>query len=85
MSNKKKDILKRIQEKPLFGINFRGRPPWDKDGKLTFDDFIDQPVIGLDFHPVDFDPFPKLTKAIERGGLKAGFKYIKKKLRRKKK
>ena len=46
---------------------------------------FDQPYIGLDLHPVDADPFPKLTKAIEKGGLLAGFKYIKKKLRRKKK
>ena len=58
--------------------------PKKKTKKLTRKFFFpdkDRPIIDTDLY--EGDPFPELTKEIEKGGWSSGIKYVKKKIKRK--
>jgi len=78
-------LTERFRNKPLFGFNLRGKTHWEKDDEFTTGDLIDQPWIGFDLNPIDWEPIPGLSKSFEKGGWSAAFKHIKRKLWRKKK
>jgi len=69
--------------KPLFGFNTKQRgPPTRRWGWKNYDT---DAWIGFDLDVMTLDPTPELTKAIDRGGLKEGYKHIKKVVSRKRK
>ena len=41
-------------------------------------------ALGLDHDPYNIDPFPELTKELDRGGWPAGIKHIKRKIKKRK-
>jgi len=51
-----------------------------KDRKLTWKMVKEQPWIGVDLEPVDWDPTPGLSRAIDEGGIKGGLRHLKLKL-----
>jgi len=53
-----------------------------KSRKLTWKLFKEQPYIGIDLEPVDWEPMPELSKAIDKGGWPAGLKHLKSKLKK---
>jgi len=53
-----------------------------KDRKLTWKMVKEQPVIGIDLDPVDWDPTPELSSAIDKGGIGGGLRHLHLKLKK---
>jgi len=53
-----------------------------RDRKLTWKMVKEQPWIGVDLEPVDWDPTPELSNAIDKGGVKGGIKHLQRKIGR---
>jgi len=47
-----------------------------KSKKLTWKMVKEQPYIGIDLEPVDWDPAPELSRAIDIGGISGGLKHL---------
>ena len=53
-----------------------------KPRRLTVKMLKEDPLIGIDLDPVDWDPAPEFSNALERGGWGAGIKHIQRKLKK---
>jgi len=54
----------------------------DRSRKLTWKLFKEQPSVGIDLEPVDWDPMPGLSNAIDKGGWPEGLKHLRGKIRK---
>lgn len=76
---KKKHLIDKIVR-----INLSRKPHPQK--KVIMGKIMDDArIIDIDIRPIEWDPFPKLSKEIELGGWPKGIKHIKKKFRKKNK
>ena len=85
-----KDKKRRLSLKESFGKALgHAIRPFKKDTphkKLSLESLhIKNIAFGLDKDPYDFDPFPDLTKALEKGGWEEGLRHIKNKTRKRRK
>lgn len=67
-------------KRQFFRLNLSTKP---QNKKITSKMILkEDPWIGVDMRPMDWDPTPDLTRAIEKGGWSGGIKHIKRKLKK---
>ena len=83
MSRRKKRVEDiEFSAKPFFYVNLSKEPHPPLSRNRNYFSELFPAIVGVDRRPIDVDPFPEFSSALDRGGWPEGIRHIKGKIRR---